>query len=130
MATDKKTVFDPAVEVARLHPGFEHMRSFPGDAAARWMLDDVYQSFVDPEGNFLEQFQTTAFDARFLELYLFAYFSRSGFLVERDHTNPDFLVSREGLRVAVEATTVNPSTSGVPSEAWEEALAAYNVRTS
>jgi hypothetical protein len=77
------------------------------------MLEDVYQTFQDPEGNFLEQFQTTGFDARCFELYLFAYFSRSGFSVDRSHAIPDFIVSREGLRVAVEATTVNPPTTGV-----------------
>src|SRR5882724_4679194 len=77
------------------------------------MFGDVYQSFDDPDGNFVEQFQTTGFNARCFELYLFAYFSRSGFEVNRSHPNPDFLVSREGLTVAVEATTVNRSTSGV-----------------
>jgi len=76
------------------------------------MLDDIYQTFDDPEGNFLEQFQTSGFDARYFELYLFAYFSRCGFSVDRTRPNPDFLVSKSGLTVAVEATTVNPSTSG------------------
>jgi hypothetical protein len=75
-------------------------------------LDEIYRSFEDPEGNFLEQFQTTGFDARYFELYLFAYFSHSGFAVNRTYPNPDFLVSRDGITVAVEATTVNPATSG------------------
>ncbi len=76
------------------------------------MLDDIYQTFVDPEGNFLEQFQTSGFDSRYFELYLFAYFLRSAFVIDRTRPNPDFLVSRDGMTVAVEATTVNPSTSG------------------
>ena len=79
----------------------------------RGMLEDVYLDFDDPDGNFLEQFQTTGFDARFFEIYLFAYFSRSGYKVDRSHPNPDFLVTRGSLAAAVEATTVNPSTSGV-----------------
>jgi hypothetical protein len=76
----------------------------------------VYQDFTDPDGNFLEQFQSTGFDARYFELYLFAYFSRSDYQVDRTHPNPDFLVSSEGTTVAVEATTVNPSTSGILSK--------------
>ena len=80
---------------------------------ARGMLENIYRDFDDPDGNFLEQFQTTGFDARFFELYLFAYFSRSGYEVDRSHPNPDFLVTRGGLTVGVEATTVNPSTPGV-----------------
>ena len=79
----------------------------------RGMLDDVYRDFADPDGNFLEQFQTNGFDSRFFELYLFAYFSRSGYDVDRSHPNPDFLVTRGGLTVAVEATTVNPPSDGV-----------------
>ena len=77
------------------------------------MLDDIYQEFVDKDGNFLEQFQTTGFDTRFFELYLFAYFSRSGFTLDSCESVPDFLVERNGVRVAVEATTVNPPQSGV-----------------
>src|SRR5438046_2696103 len=101
-----KTLFEPVVAPEKLNPHFEQIRTFPGAECARWMFDDVYQSFSDPDGNFLEQFQTTGFDARCFELYLFAYFSRSGFAVDRSRPNPDFLVSREGLTVAVEATTV------------------------
>jgi hypothetical protein len=77
------------------------------------MLDDVYRGFEDLDANFLEQFQTTGFDERFFELYLFAYFSRSGFNIDLGHAVPDFLVERQGVTVAVEATTVNPPQSGV-----------------
>jgi hypothetical protein len=79
------------------------------------MLDDVYQTFDDPDGNFLEQFQTSGFNARFLELYLFAYFTRTGFAVDRPAAGPDFIATKEGLPIAVEATTVNPSESGTMS---------------
>lgn len=113
MAKARKALFDPIVPLTKLHPLFEGLRTSPASEPARWMLDEVYQSFEDADGNFLEQFQTSAFNARFFELYLFAYFSRSGFVVERPKPNPDFLVSRDGIRVAVEATTTNPSTSGV-----------------
>lgn len=111
--SSRRTLFKPVVASEKLNPHFEQLRTFPGAESARWMLDDVYQSFTDPEGNFLEQFQTIGFDARCFELYLFGYFSRSGFGVDRSHPQPDFIVSKEGQTVAVEATTVNPSTSGV-----------------
>ena len=76
------------------------------------MLDEIFEDFDDPDGNFLQQFQTTGFDARYFELYLFAYFSRSGYVVDRIHKHPDFVISRDGVLAAVEATTVNPPTSG------------------
>jgi hypothetical protein len=107
-----KTLFTPIVRAKKRSPRFEHLRTAPTSEAARMMLDDVFQNFSDPDGNFLEQFQTTGFDARFFELYLYAYFSRSGYQVDRSHENPDFLVARQGTVVAVEATTVNASTGG------------------
>ena len=112
----RKSLFDLVVPESRLHPHFAGLRTWPGSEPARRMLEDVYQDFEDPEGNFLEQYQTTGFDARYFELYLYAYFARSGFSVERRHPNPDFIVERDDLRVAVEATTVNPSTSGTLSK--------------
>lgn len=120
MAESEKTLFNPIVASEKLHPSFEDLRTSPGAEPARWMLDEIYRSFEDPEGNFLEQFQTTGFDARYFELYLFAYFSRSGFTVDRTRPNPDFLVSREGITVAVEATTVNPATSGALAKFGKE----------
>jgi len=108
-----KRLFEPVVATERLHPSFAWMMNAEAACCVRGMLEDVYRDFDDPDGNFLEQFQTTGFDARFFEIYLFAYFSRSGYGVDRRHSNPDFLVTRGGLTAAVEATTVNPSTSGV-----------------
>jgi hypothetical protein len=108
-----KSLFDLVVPAESVHPSFKTLRTMEGSCCARGMLDNIYQSFEDPDGNFVEQFQTTGFDARFFELYLFAYFSRSGYEIDRSHPNPDFLITRDGLTVAVEATTVNPPTSGV-----------------
>jgi len=109
---DAKSLFDLVVPEKNLNANFARIRLSKQSIAARAMLDDVFQSFRDPDGNFLEQFQTTGFDTRFFELYVFAYFSRSGFTIDRSHTSPDFIVERLGVKAAVEATTVNPSTSG------------------
>ena len=107
-----KSLFRLIVPEDKRHPKFELVRTAVGWEPARRMLDDVYQGFDDRDGNFLEQFQTTGFDERFFELYLFAYFSRSGFSIDRTHAVPDFLVERQGIKVAIEATTVNPPQTG------------------
>ncbi len=117
---DKKSLFKPVVEEKRLHESLVGLIKEPGAEAARRMADDVFQDFDDPEGNFLEQFQTTGFDSRHFELYLYAYLSRSGFKVDRSHERPDFLVERDGVRVALEATTVNPSQAGALAEHGKE----------
>lgn len=113
----EKTLFNPVVDSEKLHPSFKHICEWPGSEPARRMLNDVYQDYTDSDGNFLEQFQSAGFDARFFELYLFAYFSRSGFQVDQSHERPDFIIEKDDLTAAVEATTINPSTSGVLSEA-------------
>ncbi|MCZ7607040.1 MAG: hypothetical protein M5U25_13410 [Planctomycetota bacterium] len=112
MSKHKKTLFAPVVAPEKLHEKFKLVQTYEGSEPARWMLDDVYESFVDADGNFLEQFQSTGFDARFFELYLWAYLSRSGFTIDRNHDRPDFIVSLDGVTCSIEATTVNPSKSG------------------
>ena len=109
----QKTLFNLVVPSDKAHPSFEALRTAPVSAPTRAALDDVYQDFEDPDGNFLEQFQTTGFDTRYFELYLHAYFTRSGFKIDRMRPYPDFMVSRLGTNAAIEATTINPSTSGV-----------------
>ncbi len=109
----QKSVFDLVVAPDQVHKSFEMLRTSEASKPARRMIDDIYSDFVDPDGNFLEQFQTTGFDSRYFEIYLFAYFSRCGYDMDRRQPNPDFIVSRGERSVAVEATTVNPSSSGV-----------------
>ena len=109
MSKQETTLFIPVVTPEKLNSNFKRLMDDPSYHPGRQMLAYIYQDFIDLDGNFLEQFQTTGFDARFFELYLFAYFTKSGFEVEQVYQSPDFMVTRDGLTVAVEATTVNPS---------------------
>lgn len=104
----RKELFDPVVREDRRDRRFEHARTWPGAEPGRLMANEIYRELPEPDGNFVEQFQSTGFDARVFELYLYAYFSRSRFGVTRPRPHPDFLVTRAGTTVAVEATTVNP----------------------
>lgn len=115
-------LFAPLVPLERLHAGFNHLRTWNGAEPGRLIMNEVFRNFPDPDGNFAQQFQTTGFDARTFELYLFAYLVSNGFEISRDHPNPDFIVRRAGVACAIEATTVNPSggarveTRSAPSE--------------
>lgn len=108
-----KDLFEQVVPDDKLHPAFARLQNHPASVATRAALSAAYDSFADPDGNFLKDFQSVGFDARLFELYLSAYFSYSGFSLDRSHNRPDFLVSRNGLTIAVEATTSNPSQSGI-----------------
>lgn len=80
------------------------------------MLNKVFSHFHDSDGNFVEQFQTTGFDARTFELYLYAYFHYSGYEIERNFDRPDFIIQKDGFKVAIEATTTNPTRGKLDNE--------------
>ena len=66
-------------------------------------------SFKDPDGNFVEQFQSEGFNARFWELYLFALLAESRLSVNRDYPAPDFLCTGLLGQFFIEAVTTNPT---------------------
>jgi len=111
-------LFDPPFPLERINPLLIKLREWAGAEPARLMINEVFAQLDKMDKNFVEQFQTTGFDARVFELYLFAYFSRNGYTVTRVGVRPDFLTVRDGFAVAVEVTTANPSQRGM-SEAMQ-----------
>lgn len=107
-ARPSRDLFAPVVDEARLGRSFLAMFE-RGREPARALMNDVFQSFDDVDGNFIEQFQTTAFDARLWELYLHAVFAEAGYAVGRGIPAPDFILETERQRLGVEAVTANPS---------------------
>jgi hypothetical protein len=59
--------------------------------------------FTDVDGNFVEQFQSKGFDARLWELYLYAYLSEEELFLDRKFPAPDFVVTKFGKSVGIEA---------------------------
>ena len=102
-------IFDPVVPYERLNRDFVKLIEKEGYSAARGIIEPMMHWYEDLDGNFVEQFQTTGFNARFWELYLFATFVEMGYSIERIHAVPDFTcVGIEGEFI-VEAMTVNPT---------------------
>jgi hypothetical protein len=58
---------------------------------------------------FIEQFQTTGFDARLWELYLFSTLTELGFVMDRTEHAPDFVGNSLLGTLAIEAVTANPT---------------------
>ena len=109
-------LFEAVRPDADLHPSFRNMRDSPIWTPARAVLRDLFNDFFDPDGNFVEQFQTTGFDARTFEIYLFALFKEAGFSLDRSKPRPDFILEKEGVQIAVEAVTANrPASTGINS---------------
>lgn len=112
-------LFELQVPETRLSDGFRVVLRSRGFAPGRKVLNRTYADFVDVDGNFVEQFQTAGFDSRTWELYLFAYLRDVGFEVERPVEGVDFIATRNGVTVAVEATTANPSADPSRDAGWE-----------
>lgn len=105
---DPVDFFRPVVKNEKLNRAFLEL-STRGIYPASRLIQEMMHWYQDVDGNFLEQFQSTGFDARIWELYLFAMFIELGYAFDRNHQAPDlFCVGLEG-RFFVEATTVNPS---------------------
>lgn len=99
---------------SQLHQQYLTLRDSPAYEPARLVLKELQQSFIDPDGNFVEQFQTTGFDSRTYELFLYAMFMESGHHIERGQRSPDFLLSKDGVTAGVEAViAAEPSNQGV-----------------
>jgi hypothetical protein len=101
--------FKPQVPDGKLNSNFRQLSDGEGFSPARGIIEPMMHWYEDLDGNYVQQFQTTGFDARIWELYLFATFVEMGFAIERIHAIPDFSCAGLLGEFCVEAVTVNPT---------------------
>ncbi len=124
-------VFLPVAASEQLNPAFLQVATTESFTAARRVVERMMPFFQDVDGNFIQQFQTTAFDARVWELYLFAALTELKVVFDRTYSAPDYLCDFFGYQFFVEATTVNPTMkNGIvvepdPTSMDKEALKSY-----
>ena len=106
-------LFTHVVAEDKLHPHFSLFGKYANWSSATAIIKEMMNHFEDVDGNFVEQFQTTAFDARLWELYLFAYLKEDHFWLDRTYNAPDYVVTKYGETICIEAVTVNPTNNGV-----------------
>ncbi len=94
------------------HPDFVSLADLHGYLPARRIIEPMMRWYDDADGNFVEQFQTTGFDQRIWELYLFAAFTEIGYVLDQRHPVPDYMLQGPYGTIAVEAVTVAPSQGG------------------
>lgn len=103
-------IFSPRTLGPSLHPGYLTLHSSRGSAPARQLIEETWEQFVDRDGNFIQQFQTSGFDARTWELFLFAFLlNDTGATFDWSQASPDFAVTIGGQKLFIEAVTANPS---------------------
>lgn len=91
------------------HKNYMVLANEPRYEAARNLIMEIANSFVDNDGHYEQEFQSVNFHSRLWELYLHIYFHNAGLLIESNHATPDFELNHFGDKIFVEAVTVNPS---------------------
>ena len=104
--------FSPLHAPEDLHPAFQVLATKAMFSPARAIVEPMMRWHEDLDGNFVEQFQSTGFDQRMWELYLFAMLTELGYLLDRSHAVPDFIGQSLAGKVAIEAMTVAPTRNG------------------
>ncbi|QQE91095.1 hypothetical protein [Azotobacter chroococcum] len=87
---------------------FRLLSETPTHWAAANAVAELYFAMPKPDPNFMSDMQSSNFDSRLWELYLFACFREQGILVSQDVPSPDFKLTNGSLQGYVEAVTANP----------------------
>lgn len=99
-------LFTPVVPIVKQHPFFIKLAGEDSFIPAKTVINELMPHFKDIDGNFIEQFQSTGFDARLWELYLNTYLAEEQLFFDREHHAPDFIVKKYGKQVSIEAVIV------------------------
>ncbi len=115
-------LFAPLTDSRKFHKHFSSVVSEP-ENYSRKVLSQWAEGFVDRDGKFVKEFQTT-FNSSFWELYIFACLKELGFAVDFSFDRPDFIVNTDDLSFCIEASISN-SAIGTP----DECQASYDEKT-
>lgn len=106
----------PVVPEAKLHPHFRLLTAQPRYEPARELISAMMRYHEDLDGNFVEQFQTTGFDARLWELYIYATTTELNYARAKEkYAVPDFCLVNPLGNFAIECATCNPPEKGTIS---------------
>lgn len=102
-------ILKPCVPVEKYHKYFKLITEESGYKSAKKLMQEIAYSYVDVDGNYIKDFQTTGFDARLWELYLYIYLHSAGCSISNEFQAPDYNISYFGDECCIEAVTVNPN---------------------
>lgn len=102
-------LFSDVIDENRMHHLYKLLAKEPRFEAARNLLTEIVNSFIDNDGHYEREFQSVNFHSRLWELYLHTYFNNAAFIIDNNHASPDFELSFFGYKYFVEAVTVNKS---------------------
>jgi hypothetical protein len=104
-------LFTPIVPPTKFHPNFANCIA-NRNAYDEAVLSQWAEDFVDRDGKFVEEFQTT-FNSSFWELYLHAVLKEVGCKIDFTHHAPDFVVT-DPIPFVLEATVALNASDAQP----------------
>ncbi len=110
------TIFKHRVSIDKLNAKFLLVDKCEVYMPAKEMIEEITKEFEDKDGNFIRDFQTTGFDARLWELFLFKLFKDSSYEVLGDYGRPDFHLRKLQIDIFIEASTSNLKTDEIYTE--------------
>lgn len=113
---ESNKVFDIYKQVVPSEKTNDYFKSLnlPQHSPAKEVIREIAFMFKDKDGNFIQQFQSTGFNARLFELYMFAFLNEEQFIIDEDCSSyPDFTFSKGKAFYALECTTVNPGENDI-----------------
>jgi|SRR5208283_1599420 len=108
-------LFKPIVEHSKFHPNFKNVIA-ERDDYARTVLSEWAEGFIDRDGKFVREFQTS-FNSSFWELYVFACLKELGFYVNFSFDRPDFVAKNSDIIFCIEASIASSAIDS--SNEWE-----------
>jgi hypothetical protein len=112
-------LFEPIVDDAQQNPNFRSLL-LRRNAYTLDVLQDWVRGFVDRDGKFIHEFQTT-FNSSFWELYVLAVLKKYGLAMDFSMARPDFCISSHNFNI--EATIASNAQDGAPEHvSWSTDL--------
>jgi hypothetical protein len=99
-----KDIYKIIVSENKLHERFRLLNESSLLDPAKKIIENICHLFNDKDGNFIKDFQSTGFDARLWEIYLFIFLFENQFEFIEDVSRPDFHVKKNDYDFFIEAS--------------------------
>jgi hypothetical protein len=102
-------IFQGITKESEQNPQYQSLNTLKAFSPAKNILDEICKPLEDKDGNFVQQFQTTAFYQRLWEIFLHSFFVENNFEIINKKGRPDFQIQKNGVEIFVEACSSNPA---------------------
>lgn len=108
----KNMDFFVTLDKKNIHPDYFLLKDSLLYSGAKNIIEPLMRWYIDIDGNFVEQFQTTGFNQRIWELLIFCIFTENDCIFNTSYNTPDFnarfIKGFLSTEFSIEATTINP----------------------